>query len=616
MIVRDFNGYRESADISKIPIENLAFPSKNVFVNKGKITTRGGLENDGVVATVSEATHSEFVWKDALGGQRPIRVHGDTVQVKYENKWYNLYTALDSDTVRVFFATWVDRNGSIVKKRLFFCDGSTAIYQWNGGIVEVDSYAADVITIAGSKTLQQEGFDAGDVTTQTVIVFSLDGNGDVDNRSEYTYSDDPSSGQDITLDTTPNPVPVAGDVVMSAVVKFNNEIASTYNIGEVYTYQNHLVAASYDSVDVHFSHVETYSLANGLDFTQPGAASRTALTPILLRLDGNFTAMIARKSDDESNPGGILWVSDADGWYKVKKSPEQNAYDLWVDVSKFETADAKGALKGAVTRGKGGDLIYMDQLKQIQRITSIEIIGSDEIRLLSFDVEALFARLDSDDVRLYHIDEAIYIIFPNDSTLVILDLIEGYFQPPTTIPINCMSIIDGVKYGHHNAENSTYEMFTGRDDLDTPIEAIIAFGLWPGDHPLRYKQHTIFGFSCRLTPNTEGEIEYQYEEAGARRKDTVKFSGGDLKTYSIGDDVSWATHPYGSRAIGGIDMDTDDLLRAMVFDKNDAISYFEFRPIFTISGDNENDNEFHLLSMWWDDQPAKRKLGNDLFIAK
>lgn len=604
MIVENFKGYLEGVDITKIPLENLAYPSKNVLVNKGTITTRLGLVNDGVAATVQEAVHSEFVWKDALGGQRPIRVHGISVQVKYESKWYTIYSALTAATPRVFFATWVDNNGTIVKKRLIMSDGSPHLYVWNGGIVEVESYAANVINIAGSKTLQQEGFDAGNVTAQTVIMYSLDGNGDVDDQDEYTYTNDPTAGQDLTLSSTPNPVPVAGDVVITKPVKFSNVIASTYDIDVVYGFKNHVVLANYDSTSMYFSHMETYSLATGFNFSMPSAGSRTALTAIFVRLDGNFTAMVSRKN--------TLWISDKDDWYKMTKSLSENAYGLWVDVEKFETGENKGALPMACATYKG-DIIYMAQDSTMQRVTSNEVLGLDEIRLISDEIEGLLARVDLSDVRLYYLERAIYVICPVDSTLIILDLIEGYFQPPQIMPINCMSFIDGIKYGHHSAENQTFKIFSGRDDLDTPVEAKIAFGLQHGDHPLRYKQHTIMGISCRLTVDTTTSVEQQFEETGAKTSTTFEIVGSTVKTYAINDDVSWATHPYADRSWAGADMEVAELRRAMVFSKFSAVSYFDFRPIFTITG---ADNEFHLLAWWVDRTVSPRKIGNDLFISK
>lgn len=600
MIAQEFKGYIEGQDITKIPVNNLVYPSKNVIVSKEKITTRGGLENDGTLATVEEAIHSEFVWKDALGGVRPIRVHGQTVQVKYDGRWYTIFTSLHADTVRVFFATWVDNNGAIIKKRLFFCDGSTSLYQWNGAIAEVDTADTNTVNIAGTKTCAQLGFDAGNVTAQKILHFI--GNATTAN-SEEDQNNDPTAAA-LEISGTFNTTPVAGDVIIAKPVAFANEISSSFGIDVVYSYKNHIICASYESVNLHWAHMATYSLATGLDFTQPVAASRTALTAILMVLDGNFTAMISRKN--------VLWVSDADDWYKVTKSVEQNAYDLWVDVEKFETGERKGALPMAVASHKG-DIIYMGQDKSIQRVTTIEITGQDDIKTVSDDVEDLFARLDADDVRLYYVERAIYIIFPQDSTLIILDMIEGYFQPPQIMPITCMSVIDGIKYGHHNTENSTFEMFTGKTDLGSAIEGVIAFGYQSGQHGFRYKKHTMMGVNCRLNPDTIVNVDLYFEEDGSKATSNFEIDGSSVKTYAIDDDVSWATHPYGTRSIGGADMEVSELKRAMVFNKFNALGYFDFRPIFRISGDQ---NEFHLLAWFIDEAVSERKIGNDLFIAK
>ena len=140
------------------------------------------------------------------------------------------------------------------------------------------------------------------------------------------------------------------------------------------------------------------------------------------------------------------------------KPVEQNAYDLWVDVEKLETGEQKGALPMAVAKHKG-DIIYVGQDKTIQRITTLEITGIDDIQLVSDNIEGFMQRIDVTDIRLYYIERAIYFIFPEDNTLLILDLVEGYFQPPQIFPIQCMSLIDGVKYGHHSARDETYKLF-------------------------------------------------------------------------------------------------------------------------------------------------------------
>lgn len=601
MIVRNFKGYIEGQDITKIPPGYLAYPSKNIIVAKEKVITRGGIENDGTAATGNNKIHSEFVWKDAVGGVRPIRCTGQKVQVKYNGKWYTIFESLDSGVTRVFFATWVDANGAFIKKRLFFVDGSANLYQWNGAIGVVESSTSNTATIAGASTCVQLGFDDGSAGTKQSLLHFI-GSAVVANSTELQNNN--PTAQDLVIDGTFDTTPVVGDVIMAKPVVFSNAIGATFMLDAIYSYKNHIIVANYDNVSLYFSNVGTYSAATGLDFTMPSAGSRTALTAILLRLDGNFTAMVSRKD--------VLWVSDADDWYKVTKNNAVNAYGLWVDVEKFEPGSRKGALPMACAKYKG-DIIYMAQDKTLQHVTSVEILGTDDIRQLSSNIESLLNRVDMTDIRLYYIERAIYIICPQDSTLIMLDMVEGYFQPPQILPINCMSIIDGIKYGHHNAQDETYKLFSGRTDLGTPLEAVIGFGYISGQNSFRYVNQTIFGMSCRLTLDTNILVDHFFEENGAKSKTTTQVEGAKIKTFVVDDDVSWATHPYAERSWGGADMEVADLRRAMIFDKLDAISHFDYRPTITISG---NEPEFHLLGWFVDDAPSDKKIGDDLFIKK
>lgn len=598
MTISDFKHYLEGRDIAKIPAGYLAYPSKNVFSYKGKLTTRGGIENDGVVPTVQEAVHSEFVWKDSLGGVRPMRAHGTTVQVKYNSKWYTIFTTA-TGTVRVYFTTWLDSNTSIFHKRLVFCDGTTALYTWNGAIDVVVSATANTVTFAPAKTNLQRGFDTGVTTNQSIMHYI--GSATIANSTEI-YNND-CTAQVLNLTGTFDTTPVAGDVIISKPITHATAIAN-FDIDVVYTYKNQVICANFDSTSMYFSHASTYVLASGFDFTMPVLASRTAITPIFMQLDSNFTAMIARKN--------ILWISDVDDWYKVTKNDTVNSYGLWVDVEKFETGERKGALPMA-TAIYDGDIVYFSQEGTLQRVTNNAITGTDELKLLSDEVEGLFARLDKTDVRVKYLTRTIYIIFPNDSTLVMLDMVEKGFQPPQILPINCMSVIGGVLYGHHNVENQTYKLFSGRNDLGTPMESVIALGYMHGKYEFLPNSQTIMGVSHRLTNTTVIDVDMEYEEDGATAKPQWTIDGSKIKTFNLLSDTSWATQPYASYSIGGADDVESDLKRAYTFSKTGTTNFFNFRPIFTISGE---ENEFHLLALDTDLTSTENAINKDLFVDK
>jgi hypothetical protein len=595
MIAEGFKGYVEGADPTQISKEYLTYPSKNCLTYKGKVITRAGIKNDGNAATGSEKIHSEYVWKNAPGGAKYIRCFGTSMQIKIVGLWITIFDGFTEGTTRVRFAPWTDTNGSIIKSRLFMVDGSDKIFEWCGGVATVESIATATISISDEKTFLQLGFDpydAANIDVQIVHFVS----GAVDDISAYVHADSLADNE-MTLTATPDPTPVAGDLVVASVITHTDQLTG-FNKDEIYPYKNHLFVANLESGRIYYSHATDY-----LTFTIPG--TKTAITADLLDLDGNFRAMISRKN--------VLWISTTDDWFKVTKTVEVNAYGYWTNVEKFEQAERTGARAFAVAIQKG-DVIFMAEDKTLRKITSLEIIGTDDIQLISDGIDGLLLRLELEDVRLYYHQRYVFIISGGDGIMLMLDTIQNEFQPPQYLPINCMSIIEGVRYGHSNARDESFELFTGRNDLGTQIEAVIAPGYVSGHHQFRYKKHTIFGLHGRGTITTKCKIEHFYEEAGAKDKKEANFTVGDIKVYEVPDDVSFGANPLATRSLAGIDDFSDASLKPFfIFDKWENLSWFNYRPTFTITGEEV---EFHLIGWYIDEMLSERKIGNDLFIQK
>lgn len=598
MMLTNYKGYLEGADITQIPPNYLAYPSKNVLCYKNKVITRGGLENDGNASTENTKIHSEYVWKAAPGGAKALRVWGTTLQVKVGTLWITLFTGFTTGTTHVRFTSWVDTNGSVIKSRLIMVDGSDKVFEWNGSIGTVASYAADTITISGTDTLLAIGFDPGNATAQAVRVVRLSG-GAVAGIEAYNHDD---AGADLTLHltTTPSPVPVAGDYVMSAV-KTRTTLLAGFDKDDIYAYKNHIFVSNFDSGRVYYSHATTYAESTGILFTIPG--TKTALTADLLDLDGKVTAMVSRKN--------VLWISTTDDWFKVTKTAEVNAYGYWTNVEKFEQAERTGALPYATAIHKG-DIVFVGQNKYVYRITSLEIVGTDDMRLMSDNIEGLLLRLDETNVRIYYQERYIFIIYPEEGTLLLLDIVDNEWQPPQTIPMTCMSVISGVRYGHSNSRNETFELFTGRNDLGTNIEAVIAPGYVSGENPFRYQQFTLFGMHARATVTTVVTLNYYWEESGAKQTSESSFSVADVKIYEVSDDVTFAAQALATRSLAGVEDTGDNSLKPFfIFDKKVATSFFNYRPVWTLTGSNM---ELQLLGWYIDNKESERKIANDLFI--
>lgn len=598
MIIKDFQGYKEGVDITKIPQTNLAYPSKNCLTHKGKVYTRLGISLLGDAGTTDEAVHSEEVWKDSkCGYELPMRGTGAKLQVYLEKLktgagWVDLLTLATAPT-RIEFATWTDSNTSIVKKRMFMVHGTGDIVQWNGAVAIIDSISGNDVVIKGSDTAQQLGFDDGTTTTQTVII----------NGTEYTYSGTVASTT-ITLDSAPTGAD--GDLIIVKPLTHTTTLAS-FNKDFVFNYKNHLVLANLTSNELYFSNITTYSMATGLDFTIPAPASRTAVSPMYFTLSGNITALYERKN--------ILWTSVVDDWFKIQKLYEINGYDEWATVEKVESAKRMGALPFAVS-GYKGDMVFIAQDSSVQTVSDLEIIQSDQIKLVSDDIEDLLLRLDLTESRIYHNGRYIYITVPQESTLIMLDVVEGYWQPPQILPMSRFSIIDGQKVGHSDNTDESFLLFSGKDDLGADIESVIALGYQGylnNTDELEYKAWETIGFSGRMTESTIATVALEYETDGAKSSGEIILDGSKLKMYEVSDDASLGKHPFATRSWAGGDYITEDLKRFFAFSKEEAISFFEWRPIITVTG---TEQEFQLLAMSTDLRESDNTRGNDLFISK
>src|SRR5262245_24572218 len=98
MLSKHYVGYIEGTDLSLIEPEYLCYPSKNVLLHKGVAYTRPGIVNDGNAPTGTNPINGEFVWKDALGGEKVLRATKDgRLQLKWNGLWITIFSSLTAN---------------------------------------------------------------------------------------------------------------------------------------------------------------------------------------------------------------------------------------------------------------------------------------------------------------------------------------------------------------------------------------------------------------------------------------------------------------------------------------------------------------------------------------
>ena len=595
MLINYFKGYLEGIDITKIPRDYLAFPSVNVLIYKGVAYKRPGTEALGEVSQENNPVIGEYTWKDAQPGAVSVRAVDTKLQAWLEpfkegEGWVDIFDGIDGDADRVRFATWIDANNTIIHNRLFAVDGSTNLHQWNGAIGVVASVSDSTITLEDTRTAEFLGFDtATDTNTQTIIV----------NGNEYEYSD--LTGQDLTLTTRPSTGDISpGDLVIAKPTTVTDAISSAFNLDHIFNYKNHLTVANLSSGQVLLSHLKTYPIS----FAIPEADDRTALTATSANLDGNITAMIERK--------GYLWISTQDDWFKVRKLLQANAFGLYLEVEKDETTARNGALPYAVTNYKG-DTMFITQDKTLQMITDSDLVQEDTIKLISDDIALLLERLDLTETRIFSHDRYIYIVSPNDATLLMYDTVDDFWQPPQNIGMSHLSVIGGELCGHSNSTETSFRMFKTRDDLGVEFSAVFSAGYFDeGRDPFKLSQFTRQGISGRATASAQIMWESLFEAKGSKKVLERQIMADGLKTYTSEQASEWATSPWATVPWAGATPTEDaDLSRFFLFDGAKSPPYFEFRYVITVSGEN---SAFELTGFTANDQESPFRIPNDLFV--
>lgn len=192
-------GYRNREDVTNLPPGVLIVGSKNVLTNVSeRVQIRQGYSLDGAVSAVNGPILASFDWLTRGNGERHMRAGNLTsagndgkLQFRYEDSdgdvtWMDLLTSLT--TVSYNFTTFWRTDESL--RVALFVNGSSNIYEWNGGVTEVSGSTASTLVKTGDTWLDS-GFNnqtlatIGDTSTQfditnpagTTFRYTFDGTG-------------------------------------------------------------------------------------------------------------------------------------------------------------------------------------------------------------------------------------------------------------------------------------------------------------------------------------------------------------------------------------------------------------------------------------------------------
>lgn len=342
--------------------------------------------------------------------------------------------------------------------------------------VNITAVASGSITLAGTTTVQQQGFEGA---TGTIVV----------NGHTYSYTaSNLNGGQSFTgLSGDPTGEPV-GSIVTQQVVAQNNLPDPTnqnFTNDFIQVINNQLHVGCYNSRFVYVSSDTDYT-----DFTVPDVRSQG--DPDLLTLDSNVRG-IAVQRGTSTEAGNAIISGGVGDWYTIVRSQITVGTTLeeQVTVTKSTSADLATALAHEFIDNIGGDIIFLDQNNQLREFGTVRNISTPVFPLLSLDIFTELQNLDFTGGQIAAIadegGETVYVVCPLagvDYDYQIRQKIdsvgnltaERIWQPPQVRGISRMAVIDGVTYGHSNANPQIYRLWnTNQWHDDSPSNQALPY---------------------------------------------------------------------------------------------------------------------------------------------
>ena len=557
-LVSDFTGYNSSRDKTNIADTFLVRGSKNVYKKlSGTIASRPGLLRRGVTDDATAGVVASYEWYTSLGATHPIRVANNKLQVESNLSgslvWYDLLETgtLDSPAAtltRFVMDPWWDNTEK--KDKLIMVRGDANLITWSGGITIVASGTANTITKADNTTTWfQDGFSNTSGKKKVVI-------GGV----EYTYTGGETT--DTLTGVSPNASGLsANDVAIQAVFIDSDKPAAGNKNDFIKVIGNRLHVGSYTSRLIYISDDSDYT-----DFTVPGGG-RAPGDPELLTLDNTAKGITVRNGNAHISAGR----SD---WYEISYSQITVSTVLTeqTKVDKKPSAYLQAAYAHEFIDTVGNDIVYLSQDQQLRVLGTFRNLFQAKYPCLSQAVFDEFEQEDFTGGALRAIGDFIYITAPNNGrdwmhqTRESVDpagniTAERLWHPPQIRNVSRFAVIDGVTYGHSNANPMIYQVWDtqqwhddGPADESLPYDCVMRMAYKRGEGERRQGLIAFDKayFEGYIAPGTDLNANVYIDYQGSTSLQNVNLNSVEKpsKLFISGTEIAFGTAPFGTNPLG------------------------------------------------------------------
>lgn len=571
-----FPGYVSSFDKTVASPAALVRGSKNVYKKDSTtIANRPGLKRRGAADSTVAKTDSSFEWETSLGFTRPLRINNGNLQVEsdvVESGTYVWYSLLTGQTqTRWNFAPWWDN--STKKDKLIMCNGTDDLTVWEGGIGKL------LATTINSIQLTANAAPLGFVTAGNVLI----------NGNTYAYT---GITNDTLTGVTPDPTGEAADsAVVAATSQQTSKPAANFLVDFIKTIGNRLHCGSNTSRLIYISDNSDYT-----NFTVP--TPRIPGSAEILTLDNTAKGIAVRKGNAHISAG-------TQDWYRVEYTPITVGTTLTEQtlVEKLPTANLEAALAHEFIDNVGDDIVYVTVDKKMKVLGTFRSLQDSRFPTISDQIAEELANEDLTGGHLKAVGEYVYVTAPLNGRVWIREtsteldrqgniISDSIWHAPFIWNIARIAVIDGVQYGHSNANPQLYQLWDTEQwqddspsDEPLPYDCIAAFGydraVGAGRH--RLTNVTMVYYEGYLSEGTEltGAVLLNYQGDDGAPTVTINSPSDPASLYSGDVGLSLGDSSLGDNPLGDQtseeELDQDMLPKFRVIQDLEAVDCFEYQ---------------------------------------
>lgn len=594
--VIDANTFNVSSSVSLTPLINTAAQTVTISIANPAVITlanHGLLPGDQVYFNTSGALPTGM----AAGGANVYYVLGtnittNTFEISTTNGGAPIITSgtqSGTQTMVMNNPTYSMNNAAFALSISFVAaqtPGSTSatILDSNNNFLNAGFAAGDIITVVGSAGNSRQftilsvtagiiSLNIADVLVteavgQTVTIynqtgptfkfarfFSVHGASIVYKGVTYGYT--PSSANSSTLSgLTAFPTVAVGDVVWQAVDTLPLSAAITGPFPNFYPdligqQLNVIVLGSTQSVMTFGSSDSDYT---NFTLTDPRAPGDPFQEPLI---DGPCTCIVPVDTDANqlslNDINTLIFGSGKDSFDQIDFHMSADNSEELVRIIRYRIAKGMGLLsKDAICPIKN-DTVYISREPTLLSLSEKGLEAPDGQRNvpISDPIKNDFDLYDFTAAHVVYWKRAIWIALPAEGLVLMYDMMRNIWQPPMTIPVSRLFVINDWLYGHSAVSNETYKLWTGTNDNQTPIEQVARFAYNNGGRRDRLKNMATYWTDGYISANGTLNMDVFFGYEGSQGIRSFEILGTDSSLVTERSASPLGNQPLGNVPLGG-----------------------------------------------------------------